>query len=194
MFADSTKTLKRGFTLLELLVVLAIIGVLSSTAIVMFRENKFRSMRSEAMTNLGAIGNLERGYYGEHGIFHGALPSPQSGIPGQKENWDATARAQFDGLGFATEGVFYSYDVNTATMGCACASCFTAAAWGDSDRDGNMGLVGLYHDDGAGGFCPSLIGGYGPPIHPDGTPIFDAPVDYYRSYVAAGLPSPVDDF
>jgi prepilin-type N-terminal cleavage/methylation domain-containing protein len=193
MSADS-RTRSRGFTLLELMVVLAIIGVLSSTAIVMFRENKFRSMRSEAMTNLAAIGNLERGYYGENGVFHGALPSPASGIPGEKENWDATARAQFDGLGFSTEGVFYQYDVNSAAVGCACPSCFTASAWGNSDKDPILGLVGLVHDDGAGGFCPTLLFGLGPPVHPDGTPMFDQPVDYYRSFVSAGLPSPVDDF
>ena len=188
---SASKLGSRGFTLMELMIVVAVIGILSSTAIVMFRENKFRSMRSEAMTNLGAIGNLERAYFGEHGSFHAALPSPPSGMPGQKSNWGG---GHFDGLGFSTEGVFYSYDVNSAAFGCACPSCFTASAWGNSDLDATMGLVGLYHEDGVGGFCPSLLGGFGPPVNPDGTPLFEAPADFYRTYSAAGLPPPVDDF
>jgi prepilin-type N-terminal cleavage/methylation domain-containing protein len=187
----STRLRSRGVTLLELLIVLAVIGILSTTAITMFRENKFRSMRSEAMTNLATIGNLERGYYGEHGVFHAALPSPPSGIPGDKSNWDGI---HFDRLGFQTEGVYYQYDVNSAASGCACANCFTASAWGNSDKDAILALVGLAHGDGAGGFCPTLLFGLGPPVHPDGTPMFDAPADYYRTFVSAGLPSPVDDF
>jgi prepilin-type N-terminal cleavage/methylation domain-containing protein len=175
---------RRGFTLLELLVVVAILGVLATMAIAMFQLQQQRAKRSEAMTNLEAISKLQRAYFGENGSHPAAIPVPL-GPPGQKQNWDAAALAAFSTLGFQTDGsVFYVYDVDSSSGGCACPSngCFTASAYGDSDRDGNIAVVAYFHADGAGTVCPvQVFPAVGPPIDPlDGFPILEQPVDIFQ--------------
>ena len=54
---------KRGFTLIELIVVIVIIGVLSSIAAPMMQGNVARAKRTEAAAALGAIRTAERCYY-----------------------------------------------------------------------------------------------------------------------------------
>ena len=178
-----------GFTLLELLFVVAIIGVLATTAIAMFQQQQQRAKRTEAMTNLEAISKLERGYYGENGNHPSSVPVPP-GAPGVKQNWAPSTWAPADAAGFATLGfstdgsVYYVYDVNTASSGCGCASgsCFTASAYGDSDKDTNVAVVAYFHADGAGTVCPiQVYPAIGPPINPvDGLPILEQPVDIYQ--------------
>lgn len=181
----SQKNFRRhGFTLLELLVVVAIMGVLATTAIAMFQMQQQRAKRSEAMTNLEGISKMERAYFGENGSYPAAVPVPL-GPPGVKQNWDAAADAAFAALGFRTEGsVFYVYDVNTSAGVCACATnaCFTASAYGDSDRDLSIAVVAYFHADGGGTVCPvQVFPGIGPPIDPvDGLPILEQPVDIFQ--------------
>jgi len=180
---------RAGFTLLELLFVLAIIGVLAATAIGMFRMNKMRSMRTEAMTNLNAIGKLEKAFYGENGVYPSAIPVPLAGTPGVKTNWDAASSAAFGAVGFETEGaVYFVYDVNSPSGLCPCPSggCFTASAYGDSDLDGAIAVVGFFHADDSGTACPvQVFPAIGPPIDPvTGVPIVDAPVS---------IPTPLAD-
>ena len=183
---NGTHPRRRGFTLLELLFVLAIIGVLSTTAIAMFRLQQQRAKRSEAMTNLEGIAKMERAYFGENGSYPAAIPVPL-GPPGLKQNWDATASlpAAFGTLGFQTEGsVYYVYDVNSSAGLCACPSneCFTASAYGDSDRDTAIGVVSYFHADQGGTVCPvQVFPAIGPPIDPiDGNPILEQPVDIFQ--------------
>jgi hypothetical protein len=137
------------------------------------------------MTNLEALAKQERGYFGENGIYPAAVPVPLAGIPGQKNNWDATAMAAFGQLGFAVEGaVMFIYDVNSAAGLCACPSgaCFTASAYGDSDLDGAVSVVSFFHADDAGVVCPvQVFPAIGPPIDPsDGLPILEQPVDIHQ--------------
>jgi prepilin-type N-terminal cleavage/methylation domain-containing protein len=175
---------RRGFTLLELLFVVAIIGILGTTAIAMFRLQQQRAKRTEAMTNLEGISKMQRAYYGENGSHPASIPVPL-GPPGLKQNWDAAAVAAFGAIGFTTEGsVYYVYDTNSSSSGCACASnsCFTASAYGDSDRDTNIAVVSYFHADSAGNVCAvQVFPAIGPPIDPvDGLPILEQPVDIFQ--------------
>ena len=60
---------KKGFTLIELMIVVAIIGILAAIAIPNFLRFQARSRTSEAKTNLGAIFTAEISFFGDSGAF-----------------------------------------------------------------------------------------------------------------------------
>ena len=96
-------TSKKGFTLAELLVVVAIIGVLAAIAIPSFLRFQCRAMQSEAKANLGGIRVCQEAYFAEYKKYG----------------------TNFAGIGFAPKGrVKYSYTTTGNTEG------FTATAIG----------------------------------------------------------------
>ena len=57
---------KKGFTLIELMIVVAIIGILAAIAIPDFLTFQAKAKQSEAKGNLGAIFTTQVAYYGEN--------------------------------------------------------------------------------------------------------------------------------
>ena len=152
---------EHGFTLVELMVVVALIGVLSAVAIPSFLNYQARSRRAEAYANLASIARAQKSFQATKGSFHDSLlpypdPTPYGGLGSSTMLWDADSENAFDQLGWAPEGqVYYSYHVNTSNN-CSCTLCFTATAYGDVDandqpsavmyvepqRDGNGAVIG----------------------------------------------------
>lgn len=62
----------KGFTLIELMIVVAIIGILAAIAIPNFMSYQCKSKQSEAKTNLGAIATSEETYMAEHNVYKAA--------------------------------------------------------------------------------------------------------------------------
>ncbi len=60
---------KKGFTLIELMIVVAIIGILAAIAIPNFVRFQARSKQSEAKTNLKALFTAQKAYYGEKDAY-----------------------------------------------------------------------------------------------------------------------------
>jgi type IV pilus assembly protein PilA len=60
---------KKGFTLIELMIVVAIIGILAAIAIPNFLKYQAKSKQSEAKVNLKGIFTSEISYFGEQNIF-----------------------------------------------------------------------------------------------------------------------------
>ncbi len=60
---------KKGFTLIELMIVVAIIGILAAIAIPNFLKYQAKSKQSEAKTNLGAIGTSAEAWRAEHDTY-----------------------------------------------------------------------------------------------------------------------------
>ena len=63
------RRLRRGFTLIELMIVVAIIGILAALAIPNFIRFQARSKQSEAKSNLKSLFTAQRSYYQEHDSY-----------------------------------------------------------------------------------------------------------------------------
>jgi type IV pilus assembly protein PilA len=59
----------KGFTLIELMIVVAIIGILAAIAIPNFLRYQQKSRQAEAKANLGGVFTSEVSYFGEHNIY-----------------------------------------------------------------------------------------------------------------------------
>jgi type IV pilus assembly protein PilA len=85
---------RKGFTLVELMIVVAIIGILAAIAIPNFIRFQARSKQSEAKTNLKAIFSGQKARYGERDAYSSALGdigfSPERGNRYQYDLGDST--------------------------------------------------------------------------------------------------------
>ena len=60
---------QKGFTLIELMIVIAIIGILAAIAIPNFLNYQCKAKQSEAKSNLGNIRTSEEAYFAEFDIY-----------------------------------------------------------------------------------------------------------------------------
>ena len=163
---------------MELMVAVAIIGVLAAIAIPGFQKFQNRSKRSEAMGNLSGIARAQKAFFAEFSTFVPTLTShPGGGLGPAKRAWTVAAADEFGAFGFSPEGnVYFDYDVNVDNA--ACLGCFTATAYGDVDGNGLTSLVQYVeptpdltnHLEAA--IVPPSLTGPAVPTHSDGTPIY----------------------
>lgn len=86
---------KKGFTLIELMIVVAIIGILAAIAIPNFMRFQAKSKQAEAKTNLAGIGTTAETYVAENNTY----------VPA-----GATNTARWNALGWAPTGTTrYAY-------------------------------------------------------------------------------------
>src|SRR3954467_5075932 len=64
-----------GFTLIELMIVVAIIGILAAIAIPNFLKFQCKAKQSEAKTNLAGIFTAEKAFFGEYNPYSSDLIS-----------------------------------------------------------------------------------------------------------------------
>lgn len=76
---DARRIGRQGFTLIELMVVIAIIGVLAAIAVGLFRSFGMRAKQSEAKELLSSIYTAESAYFAESGTY--GLPSVAGFVP-----------------------------------------------------------------------------------------------------------------
>jgi type IV pilus assembly protein PilA len=148
---------QEGFTLIELMIVVAIIGILAAIAIPNFLQYQLKSRQAEAKTNLQAIKTSEVAFQAERGCYIGVgvegVLAPAANVKTIPFTWAAGIAptpppvnwciaggvfgGTFNDIGFrATGNVNYRYGVDTT-----------------------VGPIAGYTPQGVGPSCPTALAG-----------------------------------
>lgn len=134
--------MKKGFTLIELMIVVAIIAFLAMVSIPSFKRFLAKAKRTEAYMNLNALATAEKIYWAEHGTYSTDL---------QALGWKPEGQIQYT-YGFpGSEGkncITGALKTSTShvSAGNAGKEGFVAVAAGDIDGDGEPDILTINQD------------------------------------------------
>lgn len=142
---------RQGFSLIELMVTVAVIGLLAAIAIPRFISYQLRSRAAEARTNLGGIRTAQESFAADADNYANVTTAEgNTSLTTQKVIWqhtDCNAACQttapencteFSCIGFAPAGaVYYRYMSGHRLAAALAPPEYCMAAEGDLDGDGN---------------------------------------------------------
>jgi len=98
----STNNRTAGFSLVELMIVILIIGVLAAVAVPIYRGTIQKAVRAEGESALGSIRNEVRAYYGEWGEY----PTEALGQI-MTQDWHNIKAGELNGNNFTERSYYY---------------------------------------------------------------------------------------
>ncbi len=131
---------KKGFTLIELMIVVAIIGILAAIAIPNFLKFQAKAKQSEAKQNLGAIYTAMMSYFSSNDTYPDDAPAVVTHACWSLMNWAPAGQTRY----FYQCGAVNSLHLATspASQGCVATGTsnstdtnFTVLATGNVDSD-----------------------------------------------------------
>jgi len=138
-----TRRAMAGFTLIELMIVVAIVSLLASIAVPTYTNMRLRAKRSELPVNLDSIRSAEKAYEAEWDAFTSCAAAPATiptkapvdfgRFPGDQSDWDL--------LGWMPDGkIRGQYSVAAQHASNIASLDFSAVARSDLDGDGRAAL------------------------------------------------------
>jgi prepilin-type N-terminal cleavage/methylation domain-containing protein len=152
----------RGFTLVELMVVVVILGVLAVLALFAYRKYTYAARNSEAVQFLGAVRAAQESYFQSFGQYCGTLQPAlhPAAIPFEaKETWNPPANSPWRDLSIQSAGrVWFQYYL---VAGTANQNPPADAPFLPAEVNGRpwywAGACGDFNGDGAGQACSGAL-------------------------------------
>ncbi|PIZ62506.1 MAG: hypothetical protein COY19_11250 [Candidatus Marinimicrobia bacterium CG_4_10_14_0_2_um_filter_48_9] len=122
---------QKGFSLVELMIVLVIIGILAAVGVPIYSANVTKAKMSEADATLGTIRTSLRVYYAENGVYPTVAADTEVGSAGI-----GIKATELDGKYFSASSFILVSTDSTYTITCSAGSIL------DSDR--NLDQAGTF--------------------------------------------------
>jgi type IV pilus assembly protein PilA len=125
----------RAFTIVELMIVVAILAVLSALAMGNYQSYKLKAARSELMTNVNGIRVAQTSYEAAEGSFVTDVDPKPDNTPGKAKRAWVTGTV-YDVIAWTPDGALYG-SYTTEDLG----TDFSASGYTDVDTDGTLSQV-----------------------------------------------------
>lgn len=108
---------EKGFTLIELMIVIAIIGILAAIAIPQFSAYRTRSYNSAAQSDVRNIATAQEAYYVDHSRYTNNVDDLEGSSYGYEQSGNVSVASAGDATGYVITGAHTSGDKTYSLSG-----------------------------------------------------------------------------